>query len=45
MQLILKSKVVETIENENVPINDGIEFENMPDLIDPISDEMLDDEI
>jgi hypothetical protein len=45
MQLILDSKVVETIKNEDVPINDRMEFENMPDLIDLISEEKLDDKI
>jgi hypothetical protein len=42
MKLILESKVCESIENEDVASNDEIEYENMPDLIDPISEEMLD---
>ncbi len=45
MKLILESKVFESIENEDVTIYDEIEYENMPDLIDPISEEILDDEI
>jgi hypothetical protein len=45
MKLILESKVCESFENEDVTIYDEIEYENMPDLIDPISEEILDDEI
>ncbi len=45
MKLILESKVCESIENEDVTSNDKIEYENMPDLIDPTSEEILDDEI
>jgi hypothetical protein len=45
MKSILESKVCESIENEDVASNDKIEYENMPDLIDPISEEILDDEI
>ncbi len=44
MKLILESKVCESIENEDVTIYDEIEYENMPDLIDPISEEILHDE-
>jgi hypothetical protein len=44
MRLILESKVCESIENEYVASNDEIEYENMSDLIDPISEEILDDE-
>jgi hypothetical protein len=43
MKLILESKVCESIENEDVASNDEIEYENMPNLIDPISEEILDD--
>ena len=45
MKSILESKVCESIENEDVASDDEIEYENMPDLIDPISEEILDDEI
>jgi hypothetical protein len=43
MKLIRESKVCESIENEDVASNDEIEYENMPDLIDPISEEILND--
>ena len=36
MKSILESKVCESIENEDVKIYNEIEYENMPDLIDPI---------
>jgi hypothetical protein len=45
MKSILENKVCESIENEDVASDDEIEYENMPDLIDPISEEILDDEI
>ncbi len=45
MKSILESKVCESIEYEDVASNDEIEYENMPDLIDPISEEILDGEI
>ncbi len=45
MQLILESKGFGSIKNDDIQINDGIEHENMPDLIDLISEELLDDEI
>ncbi len=45
MKSILESKVCESIENEYVASDDEIEYENMSDLIDPISEEILDDEI
>jgi hypothetical protein len=41
MQLILESKGFGSIKNDHIQINDGIEHENMPDLIDMISEELL----
>ncbi len=43
--MILESKVCELIENQDVASNAKIEYENMPDLIDLISEDILDDEI
>ncbi len=37
-----KQRVCESIKNEDVTSNDKIEYENMPDLIDPTSEEILD---
>ncbi len=48
MQLIIESKVLNQSRMksyEDALIYDEIEYENMPDVIDPKSEELLDDEI